>query len=245
VGADAAAGGPFGPVRRAVRPPAAERYVRETPVTTAPAQRFVATASAAGGLAILAPGFFEYEHDAAGDLTVTLLRSVGHLSREDLPTRPGNAGWPVPTPEAQCLGRHRIQLALSPVGPDEIDQGAPLAELWEDTFLAPRAIWLRQATDLDPAPVDLRLEGEGLVFSALKPAAEGEGIVLRCYNAGDAPTEGRVDFGSPVAAVSRTRADERAPEPLVLERDGSAVRFTAGAREIVTLLVIPAERHPG
>ena len=41
---------------------------RETPVVTAPAQRFVASAGSEGGLAILAPGFFEYEHDPAGDL---------------------------------------------------------------------------------------------------------------------------------------------------------------------------------
>jgi len=35
---------------------------------------------------------------------VTVLRACGELSRIDLPERPGNAGWPTHTPEAQCIG---------------------------------------------------------------------------------------------------------------------------------------------
>ena len=98
------AGGPFGAIRRERRSFDAARYPRETPVSTAPAQRFVGSAGKLGGLAVLAPGFFEYEHEAGGDLLVTLLRCVGELSREDLPTRPGHAGWPTPAPGAQCRG---------------------------------------------------------------------------------------------------------------------------------------------
>ena len=44
------------------------------------------------GLAFLAPGFFEYEHTAGGDLLFTMFRAIGQLSRADLPTRPGHAG---------------------------------------------------------------------------------------------------------------------------------------------------------
>jgi alpha-mannosidase len=188
----------------------------------------------------LAPGFFEYEHDTAGDLVVTLLRCVGQLSRENLPTRPGHAGWPTATPGAQCLGRERLQLALAPVNADEIARGSPLAELWEDSFLPPRAIWLRQATDLHlPAP-DVRIEGDGLVFSALKPAAAGDGIVLRCYNATDSEVAGRAELGTPVAAAARVRADECEPQPLPLDAERTSVRFDAGPHEIVTLLLTPA-----
>src|SRR5207244_1035300 len=89
-------------------PPAGDRvpsaaYPLETPVRTAPAHRFVAAASGPRGIALLAPGFFEYEWTPGGDLVYTLLRSVGELSRADLPTRPGHAGWPTATPLAQCL----------------------------------------------------------------------------------------------------------------------------------------------
>jgi len=240
VGSDAVAGGPFGPIRRAARRGSSRRYPRETPVTTAPAHRFVASAGTETGLAILAPGFFEYEHDPAGDLIVTLLRCVGLLSREDLPTRPGHAGWPTATPGAQCIGRERLQLALAPVSAGEVERGEPLARLWEDAFLPPRAIWLRQATELSLAATDVRLEGEGLVFSSLKPAVDGEAIVLRCYNATGSEVAGRVALGTPVAAAARVRADEREPAPLALDAKRAAVRFSAGPHEIVTLRLTTA-----
>ena len=236
------AGGPFGAIRRERRSFDPAGYPRETPVSTAPAQRFVAAAGKPGGLAVLAPGFFEYEHEPRGDLLVTLLRCVGQLSREDLPTRPGHAGWPTATPGAQCRGQERLQLALAPVSVDLLELGAPLVELWEDAFVPPRAIWLRQATPLTPPAIDLGLEGEGLVFSSLKPV-EGEHrrIVFRCYNATGQAVEGRLLTDSPLEAVERTRADEREGERLALEVGGTAVRFTAGPHEIVTLIVIPSE----
>jgi alpha-mannosidase len=232
----AVAGGPFGPVRRP-RAPDPRWYPWETPVTTAPAHRFVASAGSEGGLAVLAPGFFEYEHDRAGDLVLTLLRCVGQLSREDLPTRPGHAGWPTATPGAQCLGPERLQLALAPVTAAEVTAGAPLAALWEDAFLPPRAVWLRQATELSWPATAVRLEGEGLVFSSLKPAGANAGIVFRCYNATDSLTWGRLHLGAPVAAAARVRADEQEPEPLPLGESGHSVRFVAGPHAIVTLLL--------
>lgn len=244
-GSYAVAGGAFGAVRRERRTFDPTRYPRETPVATAPAQRFVA-AGAEVALALFAPGFFEYELDPAGDLLVTLLRCVGQLSREDLPTRPGHAGWPTPTPGAQCLGRERLQLAIAPVPARDVRRVAPLAELWEDAFVPPRAVWLRQATTLDPPPIDIRLEGEGLVFSALKPA-EGDGRVLafRCYNATGETVDGRLRMAEPVAAAARSRADEREPEPLVLEEGGTALGFTAGPHAIVTLLLTARDDSGG
>jgi alpha-mannosidase len=231
-GGAATAGGPFGPVRRERRRFDPAKYPREIPVATAPAHRFVA----AGGLAVLAPGFFEYEHETGGDLLLTLLRCVGQLSRDDLPPRPGHAGWPTPTPGAQCLGRERIQLALAPVRAIEGVVG-----LWEDAFVPPRAIWRRQASLLNPAAIDLRLEGKGLVFSSLKPA-EGDArrIVFRCYNATGSRIEGRLVAGTALGSVERTLADERAGKRLALEDGGTAVRFGAGPHEIVTLTVGPS-----
>lgn len=231
---DVTAGGPFDAVRRERVAFDAASYPRETPVATAPAHRFVALGDGRRGLTLLTPGFFEYEHAAGGDLLVTLLRCVGQLSREDLPTRPGHAGWPTPTPGAQCLGRERIQLALAPAGAGD------LAALWEDAFVPPRAVWLRQASPLSPADIDLRLEGEGLVFSSLKPA-EGEGrrVVLRCYNSTGDRVAGRLVSRTALGSVERTLADERPGEPLALESGGTVLRFAAGPREIVTFRLTP------
>lgn len=238
-GAPAIAGTAFGAV---ARPPVAvdpAAYPLETPVATAPAHGFVATASAARGLAVLAPAFFEYEWTSGGDLLVTVLRSVGELSRADLPTRPGHAGWPTPTPLAQYPGHSRMELALVPVSQPEVERGDVLPVLWEDAFLPVRGFWLRDAGDLTVAPVDIVLEGAGLVLSAVKPAQQGSPLVLRCYNATDRPAAGAWRFGAGegVKSAHRVRADERESVALVLEGRGRVVRFVAEPHEIVTILV--------
>src|SRR6266702_2436836 len=236
-GTAAVAGTAFGSV---ARPPVAvdsADFPLEAPVRTAPAHGFVAAASGARGLALLAPGFFEYEWTSRGDLLVTLLRAVGELSRGDLPTRPGHAGWPTSTPLAQCPGRTRVELALAPVSEAELERGDALPALWEDAFLPLRGFWLRDAQDLAPTPVDIALEGSGLVLSAVKPAQQGSPLVLRCYNATGRKTAGAWRFGESVKSAHRVRADERESVALVLEGRGKTVRFVAEPHEVVTILV--------
>src|SRR5204862_202573 len=203
------------------RPPVAidpADYPLETPVRTAPAHGFVAAVSGARGLAVFAPGFFEYEWTPRGDLLVTLLRAVGELSRSDLPTRPGHAGWSVATPLAQCPGASRVELAVAPVSQAELERGDALPSLWEDAFLPLRGFWLRDAVELVPTPVDITLEGSGLVLSAVKPAQQGSPLVLRCYNATDRKAAGAWRFGESVKSAHRVLADGRrylvAPEGL-------------------------------
>ena len=239
-GVPAVAGGPFGPVTRQAVVVDADRYPRETPATTAPAQRYVAVASGARGLALLAPGFFEYELVAEGDVRLTLLRCVGQLSRADLATRPGHAGWPTPTPEAQCLGPDRLQLAVAPVGVAELQDGSALPELWEDVFLPPRALWLRQATPLHAADLEVALEGAGLVLSSVKPSIGAPGLVLRCFNARSEAVEGCWRFGRAAAGAELLRADERGSRALSLADGGRSVPFRAGPRAIVTVRVTGA-----
>lgn len=234
----AVAGTQFG---TATRPAvaASSHYPSETPVATAPAQRFVAVADGARGLAVLAPGFFEYELSSNGDLWVTLLRAVGQLSRDDLPTRPGHAGWPTPTPEAQCPGPDRLQLAVVPVEAADLWAGNALPELWEDVFLPPRALWLRQATPLSAPAWDIRLEGRGLVFSSAKPPEQGDGLVLRCWNARAEAVSGAWRFARPVARAIRVRADERSASAgeLVLAESGHEVPVVVEPYGIATTRV--------
>lgn len=225
----------FGQDLRPAKAPSAAREALEAPVETGPAHRFVAVTGGGHGLALLAPGFFEYEHTPSGDLVVTLLRAIGALSRGDLPVRPGHAAWPTAIPDAQCLGVSRIELALAPLAP-----GESIPSLWESVFTPVRGLWIRDALGGGATPhrAGITLDGTGLVFSALKP---GEGdprdVVLRCYNPDDRPVAGAWRFSTPVTAAFRTRLDEREPVPLVLEDGGRVVRFTAGPCEIVTVMV--------
>jgi mannosylglycerate hydrolase len=236
-GGSALAGGPFGAISRSAVSVEHPRYPRETPVPTAPAHGFVARAGGERGLALLAPGFFQYELTAAGDLLVTLLRAVGRLSADDLPARPGHAGWPMATPEAQSQGSDRMQLAIVPIAASDLAAGSALPGLWEDVFLPLRGVWLRQATPLAVPELDLRLEGEGLVLSAVKPAEAGGAVMLRCYNATARPVSGgwRLPFSG--SAAWWVRADEREPRELLLRDGGRLIPFDAGPHEIVTVRV--------
>ena len=236
-GGAAVAGAAFGVEARPPVTADPADFPMETPVRTAPAHRFVAAAEGKRGLAILAPGFFEYEWTPGGDLLVTLLRAVGQLSRGDLPTRPGHAGWPTPTPGAQCLGPDRIELALVPVTAEEVERGDRLPELWEDAFLPVRGRWLRDAGPLATLGGEIVLEGTGLVLSAVKPAQNGSGVVLRCYNATGREAPGAWRFTEGVKSAHRVRADERESQALVLEHRGRTLRFVAKPHEIVTIQI--------
>jgi alpha-mannosidase len=233
----ATAGTAFGVVERQAVTVDPTAYPRETPVRTAPAHRFIAAARGSRGLAVLMPGFFEYEWTTRGDLLLTLLRAIGDLSRDDLPTRPGHAAWPTAIPDAQCIGTTRIDLALALVSAADVERGEVLPHLWEDAFLPLHSLWLAHAPSLQLAALDIALEGNGLVFSSVKPAQVGSPMVLRCYNATSHKVGGAWRFGSGVKTAHRVRADEREAVALVLEQRGNVVRFVAEPREIVSIMV--------
>lgn len=215
----------------------AAAFPRETPVATVPAHRAAAAASRDRGLALLVPGFVEVEWTAGGDLLVTALRAVGQLSRGDLPTRPGHAGWPTPTPLAQCLGPDRIDFALAPISELDLEHPGSLLALWEDAFVPIAAWWLRDAMPPLASSESVSLEGEGLVVSAIKPAADGPGLVLRCYNAANHAATGCWRLGMPRTAAVRMRADERNARPAPLIEGGRVLPFDAAPRAWVTHLV--------
>jgi hypothetical protein len=201
----------------------------EQPVATVPAHRFAAVAADGRGLALFMPGFGELEWTPEGDLLFTVLRAVGQLSRADLPTRPGHAGWPQSTPLAQCPGQDRIELAIAPVTAEQVAHPSTIHALWEDAFLPITAWWLRDAVGPLAVPDGITLEGDGLVLSAVKPAADGSGIVLRCYNPETAAIAGRWRFGTPRTTAVRVRADEREPRPVSLSGKGRVLEFNAPA----------------
>lgn len=128
--------------RRVVETDAGEEAI-EQPSRTAPAQRFVAAGADTRGLAVLAPGFFQYEWTADRRIAVTLIRAVGELAQAGLPERPGRAAWPLSTPAAQETGRHTIELALVPADSAAALEPDRLIQDWEDAFLPVQAVLFR------------------------------------------------------------------------------------------------------
>jgi mannosylglycerate hydrolase len=228
------ADGHFGPVERPPGPRPGSPPGVEQPAPTAPMQRYVSIAGAGRGLTVLTDGLPEYELRADGTLLVTLLRAFGQLSREDMPERPGHAGWPTPTPEAQCPGPFRARLAVRPHarsdGPAAIERAA-------EAFHAPPLAAMRRALLALPAAVTgPALSGEGLAFSAMKPADRGRGVVLRCFNTLDGNVAGAWRVPWPVRTAHLARLDETPLAPLDVGSDG-VVRFEARPRAVVTILL--------
>ena len=151
--------------------PARSEWV-EPPVPTA----HTLGAVALGPLVLLTKGIPEYEASEDG-LRLTLLRCVGTISRPSgMPTRPNAAGPDIATPDGQCRGRHVFEYALRFDGGDL--SNAALVRASQDY----RTDFLRG----DPFEPPLELSGD-VVFSCLKGAEEGNGLVLRVFNPNPQP----------------------------------------------------------
>ncbi|HEY8475971.1 MAG TPA: glycoside hydrolase family 38 C-terminal domain-containing protein, partial [Chloroflexota bacterium] len=157
------------------------------------------------GVVLLAKGLPEYEvvtYQGSTALALTLLRCVGWLSRDDLTTRPGHAGPPLPTPEAQCLGSYTFECALR-VAPDA-DEAAIVRSSQDYRF---------QALVGPPGastPAGLSCEGDGWGFATLKIAERGDGLVVRLFNPGPRPAA--VALGPLLAAGYVVALDEERRE---------------------------------
>jgi mannosylglycerate hydrolase len=232
----------FGAVRRTTlssdaRAEPEEGSVREIPQPTAPLHRYVSLFDGERGATIHSDGLAEYEHLADGTIAVTLLRAIGELSRSDLPERPGHAGWPAPIPAAQSIGSFAAEFALHLHGGDRSPAVVEEIERASDDFLLPLAgETLRSALTVPEDVSGFHLEGEGLAFSAARVSESGDSVVLRCVNLLDVGTDGAWHLPRPPVEARRARLDESPGEAIA--SDGTAVRFRAGPREVVTILVL-------
>ncbi|MCW2925922.1 MAG: glycoside hydrolase, family 38 [Thermoleophilia bacterium] len=223
-------------------------------------------------LLIAGRGLHEYEvhehpagaRDGETSIELTLLRSVGWLSRDDVEGRPGHAGPGLPTPGAQCLGRHRVDLAVGSVlRPGMTPEAARLAAvdaareyLAPPLVLEPFGIEARQESGalarardvLEVTPdgararveaLGLRVGGEGVVPSATKLADDGSGdLVVRWWapvGTGQARARLELDPAVRVASVLRARLDETPQGPAPFADGTCEVAVRPGA--ILTLRV--------
>ena len=198
------------------------------PPSTNPQKSFVSVSSSGRGLAVANRGLPEHEvvQDDQGNavIALTLLRCVGWLSRPDLLARKGNGGWTIPTPGAQCAGEHVFEYSI-----------IPHAGSWKDAGILQNA----HQFAVPPLVLDMGAGSRGktggrgkagarsvvhvdrseIVLSALKKAEEGDGCILRLWNASGDVVRAALDFSVPVASVHTTDLAERSQEA-VSERDG-------------------------
>jgi mannosylglycerate hydrolase len=237
--------GTFDVLRRPLRVPEDTGDWVEQPVPTHPQKAFVNVSDGAAGLMVINRGLPEYEvlceADGSATVALTLLRCVGWLSRDDYPCRKGHAGPALETPEAQCLGRHVFEYAIVPhagnwrtVYPEAHAFNAPLRAVSSDSHTGP--LPLSQSL--------LRLQGQGVVLSAVKEAEKGDGWIVRCYNILDTAVVAQLQtFVPPRSAWLVNLAEEDLRElpldgpGLQRTQDGvpALLRVALGGRQVVTL----------
>jgi mannosylglycerate hydrolase len=181
----------------------------------------------ANGLTVVAPGLAEAEVDGEGTIAVTLLRAVGWLARYDLGSRPIPAGPPLPTPGAQVIGVVEARFSLL-AGVD--------AAAARDAELGLRGVFGGAAPLLQAGASLVELHGDGLLLSALKPAEDGSGIVVRVLNPSDAPRDAVLSVGFAFAGASVVRLDEEPAEQDVAV-EGRTIRFDVAPHALRSVLI--------
>jgi hypothetical protein len=206
----------FAAVERVPIDLSANEELMESATACAPLHRWVARSDALQTTCVFSDGLAEYEAFDNGDLAITLVRATGELSRANLPERPGHAGWPARIPEAQGPGRVRASFALCTLPGYDVHTIEQIA----DDVLRPLVghTWRDAPPDTPPFARGIALDGLGMVASAIKPAEDGQGIVLRAVNVRNETQDAvwHVPFDN-VQAYS-VRLDESADGPEVRTR---------------------------
>jgi alpha-mannosidase len=200
----------------------AEGGCGETPLPTFPASSWVA----AGGVAALLEHVTEYEL-ADGELALTLLRSVGYLSRNRNALRPEPAGPQLPTPAAQSRGVRSVSVALMPYQ-GSWGEVVPQAEAFRHDLLVVPGLGERFLPLPEPA-AGLSVSGDGVVMTSLR---ERDGwrelrVVALTPEAAEAVVSGRF--------TRARRADLRGRPGEPLDVTDGTLRLPLGAWEIATV----------
>lgn len=201
---------------------------REPPSGCHPHLGFVDVSDGREGLALFNLGIPQYEvrDDAPRTLVLTLMRCFAQkntVRRAEYPDQPGS----------QCLAPQEFRYALMPHDGDWESAGVATEA---HAFLLPLRVGQAgrsPAGSLPRAISFFALEPGVLQLSAVKRAEDGKRLVIRLWN----PTDRLIDasvrcFRPPRTAHSLTLAEEQGARLPV--RKG-CVRFTAGAKRIVTL----------
>jgi len=252
--------GHFDVVTRSLALPRHTEDWPEQPVPTHHQRTFVEVNDGRIGLLVANRGLPEYEvvpgnengnenenENEGVTVALTLLRCVGWLSRNDLYCRRGHAGPALPTPGAQCLGRHTFEYALLPFYPSaELRAGGaqdrPHDGGWENAyaqahaFNAPLRAVVAPASDgpLPPSLSFVQADPAEFVLTAVKQAEDGSGLIVRGYNIAGQARQVTLKLHRPFRRARRVNLNEDPQEELAA--GGNAVRFAVRAKQIVTIL---------
>jgi mannosylglycerate hydrolase len=241
---------------RDLKLPPSEGWV-EDPTSLMHQRSFTDLSESGHGLAVLNRGLPSVEVSEDGVIALTLLRSVGWLSRADLSVRRIAAGPLVPAPGAQCISTYRYEYAILPhtgdwheVYPTAYGYNAPLLARRADTHpglelremnitrdnpdLVTPIPWPRGGSLPDTFSF-LQLEPPELVLSAVRRGENG--LIVRFYNVTRETVEGTITCSLPISEAYRTNMAEERQEALTV-RDSKLISIKVRGAEAVTVELV-------
>jgi alpha-mannosidase len=232
----------FDAIRRPVDPPK-EKWT-QLPLGTNAQDGWAALDFGKRGVAIFNQGLPEYEVETGGDTMrywVTILRSVGWLSRGDMGYRPCHAGPGVATPEAQCRGEFHADIAIHPY--EGTWQSAGIPRLAQEYLVPPATAGFyhghrehRGSHDKPLRHSFLAVEPSNILASALKQAEDRPGTILRLWNPDTRAHRATVAVDRPLKSAWLVRLDEKRLSKIPMpSRGATSFEIDIHPRKIVTL----------
>lgn len=230
---------------------------QEPPIAIEPTQSYVALFGEKRGLSVFPQGVREYEivddNLAAGGrgnvICLTLFRTYGFMGKEDLLYRPGRASGEktVETPDAQLQKKMSYTLGFTAFscGFNEADVSnvardfnTPMDAYEYAPFLNGRLIFSQmEKTGTNHPQMSLFSMDGGLTVSAIKPAEERPGMVIRLYNGFDRKDVGAtLCFARKVTFATYVDLREQDTEPISFDDHGITVD-TIGHCKFVSIYI--------
>ena len=228
--------------RRKLDLPRGENWA-QAPTGTFPQQEFSWIADDAGGLAVFAKGLPEVaalrDDEGRVSLELTLLRSVGWLSRDDFADRRfANAGPTLATPEAQCLGRHRFQFALMPFQGDGVVAGVKAESArWRTPLPARQGV---ASLAVPGTPGLIWGLSHRAALSSLRLHPDRGSLLLRIYNLTGEDIEENLQLGFDAAEVWRCDLLEERESKIEFVRT-TEIELALKRFEILTIEIKPLQ----
>jgi mannosylglycerate hydrolase len=213
------------------------------PPSTNPQKSFVSICAGDRGLVIANRGLPEHEVflDGRGNavIALTLLRSVGWLSRPDLLARKGNGGWTLATPRAQCTGKHVFEYSIIPhrgaweqAGVMSLAHQFAVPALAFDLGSAGSSAGAGSGADAGSGAGAgsgvysfLSVDRPEIQLSALKKAEERESCIVRLWNASGHPVRAALRFTQAVRSAFHADLAERRGESIGLKEGALAIEL--------------------
>lgn len=233
----ASADGHFAVTERPIQPPARDYSSwAEKPDGLAAHKNFISIDDGTHGLSVINRGLPEYEvleAEGASEIAITLVRSVGWLSRGGLINRPVHAGPAVETPEGQCPGSHHFNYCVVPHRGSW--QEARIKE-FSSLFNAPPLGTAKaaQSGNLPARQAMLSISPQEIALSCIKQSEDGKDAIVRLFNCSPQAQGATVKPGFNYKEVAAVNFLEEKSGYMITIEDGT-VSFKLNPYQIITL----------